>query len=138
MEPGRRYLCAGCRQPVLICRDCDRGQRYCGAGCAEAARCVSMREAGARSQASHRGRLAHAERQRRYRARCNKVTHQGSEPEPPSAELAAMSAVRETSRCSCHFCGRQLPERVRLDFLRTPVRSTSPMQRARHAYYPRP
>lgn len=138
MEPGRRYLCAGCRQPVLICRDCDRGQRYCAEGCAKAARDCRVREAGARYQRSHRGRLAHAERQRRYRARGNKVTHQGSGPAAVSVELAVMPVVQKSPPCSCHFCRRQLPERVRLDFLRTPVRSHSPMQRPLHADQPRP
>ena len=33
---GRRYLCAACRAAVLICSHCDRGQRYCAAGCAQA------------------------------------------------------------------------------------------------------
>lgn len=138
MDPGRRYLCAGCRQPVLICRDCDRGQRYCAEGCAQVARRRLVREAGARYQTSHRGALAHAERQRRYRARCQKVTHQGSGPEAASAELAVMPAVQKSPPCSCHFCRQQLPERVRLDFLRTPVRSSSPMQRPLHADQPRP
>lgn len=138
MEPGRRYLCAGCRQPVLICRDCDRGHRYCAEGCAQTARRCSVREAGERYQTSHRGRLAHAERQRGYRARCQKVTHQGSGPEAASVELSSMPAIQKSPPCSCHFCGRQLPERVRLDFLRTPVRSPSLMQRPLHAHYPRP
>jgi len=71
--PGRRYLCAGCRAPVLICNHCDRGNRYCTAQCAHQARRRSVRAAGWRYQVSLRGRHAHAERQRRYRARQQEV-----------------------------------------------------------------
>lgn len=63
---GRRYLCAVCRAAVLICSHCDRGQRYCAAGCAQRAqraRAASLRAAGARYQASFPGRLAHAQRE---------------------------------------------------------------------------
>ena len=49
---GRRYLCAACRAAVLICSHCDRGQRYCAAGCAQRARAASLRAAGTRYQAS--------------------------------------------------------------------------------------
>lgn len=35
-EPLRIFACARpeCRRQVLVCRRCDRGQRYCGRGCA--------------------------------------------------------------------------------------------------------
>jgi transposase len=64
---GRLFLCARCRAQVFICRRCDRGQIYCASGCAQAARRVSLREAAQRYQHSRRGRLAHAQRARRYR-----------------------------------------------------------------------
>jgi hypothetical protein len=35
---GRLFLCARCRAQVFICRRCDRGNRYCNADCAQAAR----------------------------------------------------------------------------------------------------
>ena len=92
---ARLFLCADpdCRTQVLICRDCDRGHRYC-ADCAPDARRRSLHQAGRRYQASRRGRINHAERSRRYRARrCgtpqNKVTHHGSPPDRTNALLAA-------------------------------------------------
>ena len=80
MEPtARLYLCARCRRQVVICSPCDRGHRYCGAGCARTARAESLHAGGQRYQNTHRGRHRHAERQRRYRQRqSKKVTHQGS------------------------------------------------------------
>lgn len=71
--PGRRYLCAGCRAPVLVCSHCDRGQRYCPRGCAERARRASVQAAGRRYQDGFQGRVQHAWRQRRYRARQQRV-----------------------------------------------------------------
>lgn len=80
-DTGRMYSCARCRAQVVVCRRCDRGQIYCFAGCAAQARDERQREAARRYQASRRGRLAHAERSRRYRLRRHRpqnVTHQGS------------------------------------------------------------
>ena len=74
---GRLFLCACCREQVLICRRCDRGQRYCRT-CAKEARRASVREAGRRYQQSRQGRFAHAARSRLHRERNKKVTHQGS------------------------------------------------------------
>ena len=75
---GRLFVRVCCRTQVLICSHCDRGQIYCAAHCAQAARSHSIREAGKRYQTSRRGRFTHAERSRRYRARQKNVTHQGS------------------------------------------------------------
>ena len=97
---ARFYLCAGCRAQVLICSCCDRGNIYCGDGCASAARRSAQREAGRRYQSSRRGRRKHAERARRYRERQKKVTHQGSPPPPiddvisPSATVALRVVLR--------------------------------------------
>ena len=77
---ARLFVCAGCRRQVLICSCCDRGQIYCAGNCAPYARRCSLRAAGRRYQTSRRGRLAHAVRARRYRARVKKVTHHGSHP----------------------------------------------------------
>ena len=142
MDPvGRFFLCGRCRAQVLICSHCDRGQVYCAEGCSQAARQESQRHAGRRYQQSRRGRLAHAERARRYRARRNKVTHQGSPP-PPSDGLLAANSMGETPRIHrlqtthrttlltrlpivgrwrCHFCGRRCAEHVRCGFLRRRV-----------------
>ena len=87
-ETGRMFLCGLCRAQVVLCRRCDRGQIYCGRGCAGRARGEAQREAGERYQRSRRGRFAHAARALRYRARCKIVTHQGSaEPAPGDLQL---------------------------------------------------
>ncbi|MGK0270557.1 MAG: hypothetical protein ACI88H_001204 [Cocleimonas sp.] len=77
-ETARRYGCINCHSQVIICRDCDRGNRYCKQ-CAPVMHLKARRRAGIRYQDSHQGRLNHAARQRRYRERVqNKVTHKGS------------------------------------------------------------
>ena len=78
---ARLFLCSGCRTQVIVCGCCDRGQMYCKTGCSARARQETLRAAGQRYQASAGGRRAHAARQGRYRARHQKVTHQGS-PRP--------------------------------------------------------
>lgn len=138
--PGRRFLCAACRTAVLICSHCDRGHRYCTAGCAEQVRQRAVRDAGRRYQDSLRGRHAHAERQRRYRARQPKVTHQGSPPgrtpdQLPSEPTAPMSPV-PTVPGQCCRCHRPLPDWVRQDFLRSSVRRNPP-DRRKHDPHPR-
>jgi hypothetical protein len=41
----RLFLCGRCRQQVRICSRCDRGQVYCGGGCALEVRRSKQREA---------------------------------------------------------------------------------------------
>lgn len=133
--PGRSYFCARCGAEVLICSCCDHGQRYCADGCAQAARACSLRAAGKRYQASSRGRHAHAERQRRYRAQKKKVTHHGSPPSastvvlPPHLIAPVESPLSLTPHC--HFCGRPLALQVRQDFLRRRIRRSSPLTNRR-------
>ena len=125
---GRLFLCAACRVQVLICSHCDRGQIYCPGPCALRARRESVRAAGRRYQSTHRGRHAHAQRTRRYRARRNKVTHQGS-PVPTrdallaassigmlAASIKAMPTTLQTRQC--HFCGGACSQFVRSGPLR--------------------
>ena len=129
--PARFFLCVRCRAQVLICSCCDRGQIYCADGCAGLARRERQRAAGQRYQTSHRGRLAHALRARRYRARQKNVTHQGSLPPPPDDLLSLGSAVTagkspspspdvfpRRSAWHCHWCGCRCPQFVRHGFLR--------------------
>lgn len=126
--PARLFLCLRCRVQVLVCSYCDRGQVYCGADCAREARRRSQHEAGRRYQASRRGRVNHAARARRYRARKNNVTHQGSAPDRTDDLLSEGPAVAVTEQLPtdkssrpqwhCHRCGRRCPELVRRDFLR--------------------
>jgi hypothetical protein len=128
--PARFFLCARCRSQVFICSHCDRGQIYCGESCAKEARRRSLREAGRRYQNSRRGRLAHAERARRYRLRRNNVTHQGSPSDQTDDLLSVVPAAIMTEavptdirpRWQCHRCGRRCPQFVRHDFLRRRVR----------------
>jgi hypothetical protein len=125
--PARLFLCQGCRVEVLICSHCDRGQIYCAEGCARKARRHAQREAGRRYQTSRRGRINHAARSRRHRARKNNVTHQGSAPDRsdgllPEDQAVAMAKQSSRDRASrprwqCHRCGRRCPQFVRQDFL---------------------
>jgi transposase len=126
-NPARLFHCARCRAQVLICSRCDRGNLYCGRICAQQARRESLRAAGARYQRSRRGRLCHAERQRRYRRRPHKVTHQGSAAVPPHDSLAPESrtvrghhGARPPIGPRCHVCHRPCSAFVRLDFLHSP------------------
>jgi hypothetical protein len=126
--PARMFWCPRCRELVVICSRCDRGQIYCVGDCARSARREAQRAAGRRYQLSRQGRLLHAERARRYRARRNNVTHQGSLPaparDPLPAELANMASEtalpneepREPKR-RCHWCQCRCPQLLRQGFL---------------------
>lgn len=107
-EPARRFLCARCRAPTLVCSHCDRGQIYCATGCAAVARLQSLRDAGRRYQCSRPGRFRHAARTQRWRERQalvavsaarsevvapQLVTHQGS---PMPASDVVLLAVPST------------------------------------------
>jgi hypothetical protein len=137
LEPTARFfLCARCRAQVALCSQCDRGQIYCGAQCSQQARRHSQCAAARRYQASRRGRLAHAARQSRYRARRQKVTHQGSAPAAGAALLAADEGAQPTAATTaqaarphwhCHHCGVRCAPWVRSGFVRHHA-----MHRARH------
>jgi hypothetical protein len=125
---ARLFLCAACRTQSLICGCCDRGQIYCAGDCAARARRHALRAAGQRYQSSRRGRLAHADRTRRYRRRGKKVTHHGSPELPrddlllPGSPTIASDAVIPEKRprhatSHCHWCGRRCPDFVRREFL---------------------
>ena len=150
--PPRRFLCVRCRAPVLVCSHCDRGQIYCAGSCAQEARYHAQREAGQRYQASFRGRLKHAARSARHRARQKIVTHQGSpvEPRDDVVRLDAAAAANKPATASscgpvmrsqvpdpgswrCHWCGSRCSPLVRIGFLRRRRRSSSRDQkRAKH------
>ncbi len=111
------------------------GQRYRAAGCAQRARAASLRAAGTRYQASFAGRLAHAQRQRRYRARRQEVTHQGSPPPAPPVEVRTAPTVPESvpesvpsASGQCHLCHRALSPFVRQDFLHLPGSRLPPIR----------
>jgi hypothetical protein len=156
--PARIYLCACCRVSVLICSHCDRGNRYCGDDCAQQMRKASQLGAAKRHQTSHRGRSAHAIRQRNYRERqrghrrwhlAKKVTHQGSPLLPPAALLPPETATLQTIESEslqaskplwqCHFCHCECSELVRIGFLRCRVRrpiELTHQKETRHAREP--
>ena len=99
-QPARLFLCALCRIQVVLCSRCDRGNRYCGRLCRHQARAEARLHTAQRYQRSQHGRIAHAQRSRRWRQRraasdaddgtgegANNVTHQGSQPGVTSAPL---------------------------------------------------
>ena len=120
---ARLYNCARCHRQVTICSHCDRGNIYCGKSCADRARSTSLRAAGKRYQRTRRGRFNHAERQRRYRSRSKKVTHQGSlelpanDPLTTRSEAPSSVVVVEDEAIRCHFCGRLCSGFLRLEYL---------------------
>jgi hypothetical protein len=156
-RPARLFLCARCRDQVLLCSDCDRGNRYCSSACANQARDAAQREAARRYQCSHRGRLAHAARSRRWRRgrqceaqhEANNVTHQGSQATSADAPLAVWTHDSATSSLDdiaaaalapqdpnvpttpwlCCRCGVPLSNRVRQGFLRHGSRAMLPAGR---------
>jgi hypothetical protein len=79
---------------MLVGSCCDRGQVYCTGDCAKKARRQSMREAGRRYQASKKGRLAHAARQRKYREQKRLMAQQVTTVPAQSAGPAAARHVR--------------------------------------------
>jgi len=140
--PARRFLCGACRSAALICSFCDRGQIYCGAGCARRARQCSLRDAGRRYRASHQGRRNQARRTARWRDRQKNVTHHGSPPPsaddllPSGAPVVARDAAspgdrRRPATPHCHWCGRRCPDFVRQGFLRRRIRRRCRSQRDR-------
>lgn len=137
MDPSARlYHCARCHCQVILCRRCDRGHVYCAKGCAQQARRDSLRRAGSRYQATRRGRLNNALRQRRFRARRRKVTHQGSvDREAPAVlpmtriavdDAAVSEGQRAADALTCHRCSQICSAYLRRDFLHTRVRRTYP------------
>ena len=134
--------CARCHRLVVICRHCDRGQRYCSSGCAQVQRRHSVREAVRRYQRTRLGARNNAARQKRWRRRIvTTVTHQGSppqnhvgqEPPGPNAKKEARDATSNhrlvisnrtpvttlagESGPRCDFCGRVCGAYARRDTL---------------------
>lgn len=126
---ARLFHCARCHCQVILCRRCDRGHVYCASGCAQQARQDSLRRAGARYRVSRRARLHNALRQRRFRARQQKVTHHGSAPLPPPAVLVVNQRRPDRGAHNapppsavgifCHRCGGRCSPFLRRDFLRS-------------------
>ena len=152
MEPAARlYVCAHCRISVLVCSQCDHGNRYCK-NCAREVRKCKQRDAAQRYQESPHGRSIHAKRQRRYRERQRrnsqpleeKVTHQASPlltsaallpPEVAAIEVDASQQLQQSQQC--HFCGRHCDQAVRIDFLRRRIRRLPRLTDQKEPYHAR-
>ena len=146
---------------VVICRQCDRGNRYCKEGCAKSARRASSQAAGKRYRATPAGRLGGARRQREYRRRERRaiVTHHGSPEEAPGVTGRLRGVVMGTASDTkpqedrhdippnpivtfdgaptleaprCTICGRDAGRFTRFDFL--PAREH---RRRKHRRLPR-
>ena len=107
---ARLFLCARCRDQVLLCSHCDRGQQYCGRTCSSVSRRERRRQTAQRYQSSRGGQLKHAARTACWRQRrrslrqasvgdINKVTHQGCPDTPADASLLACDTP---SACESH------------------------------------
>ena len=93
---ARLFLCARCRDQVLLCSHCDRGQQYCSRACSSVSRRERRRQTARLYQSSRCGQLKHAARTARWRQRrrslrhhINKVTHQGCSVAHADASLPA-------------------------------------------------
>jgi hypothetical protein len=72
-ESFRIFNCARCYQQVKICRNCDRGNRYCSS-CSEVARQESIKRAQVRYQNSSQGQELNRCRQKRSRQRARSAS----------------------------------------------------------------
>lgn len=128
----RLFNCARCSVQVIICTDCDRGQLYCGDQCSKIARKISCCASQKRYQNTLKGRLKHAARQQRYRAKHKKVTDQGSPPIPPYDVLKPVAhetkvpvVLPEIGCSQCHFCKKPVSFMLRRRFLQQQTRYAS-------------
>lgn len=135
MNPSARlYQCLRCHSQVVICRQCDRGHRFCGEDCARLSRRDSQRRSAQRYRKTIPGKVSNARRQRLFRQRnsnrqrealSTKVTHQGSTSPTHYAPLlirrwtAHKKAVRDTlvGQIRCHCCGELCDVFLRRHFL---------------------
>lgn len=88
MESFREQRCRACLTVFWICRQCDRGQRYCRADCRFVGRARSVRDAKRKYLADPDVREGERERLREYRAR---VRDQSSEKVAQAASVPAVA-----------------------------------------------
>lgn len=137
----RLFSCIRCHAQVIICPHCDRGQIYCSSECSAAARFQSCRAAEKRYQLTLKGKMMHAMRQRRYRARLKeKMTDHSSRSPAQNALLCKVKNKANESVVShairqprCCFCKKSVSSLFRTGFLRHHVPRTS-----RNLFYLRP
>lgn len=119
---ARIFNCVRCHRQVIICSCCDRGNIYCGPLCSQTSRRESIRASGKRYQNTFRGKMKHAERQKRYKKQLqNKVTHHGYQ-EIPTNDLLQPEINEDIKTISsgaihCHFCSRSCSLLLRTLFL---------------------
>lgn len=126
MQTSRLYHCCRCNAQVIICRRCDRGQRYCTNGCSQNARAASLKRAGKKYQESRPGRVNNAARQQRFRqCQKEKVTHHRSlqillrDVLQNKADGTKKTTIPIQARTTlhCHHCGAVCEPFLRSDFL---------------------
>lgn len=99
MDSLRLVVCADpdCGQEFLLCRRCDRGNRYCSPGCSQRGRQRSLRKARRRHRLSPEDRLDHRDRNRAYRRhRSQRVMEHGSDAESKTCIVLAPAADAST------------------------------------------
>lgn len=108
----RRGFCGFCGAMFFVCRDCERGQRYCGKDCSTKARRQNCRQYNRDYQETMQGRLNHAGRQKAYLWRralarpSNKVTDHSLVRRLFSGKLAPEQPELAHGIDCCRFCGR--------------------------------
>lgn len=122
---ARFAICTGCNNQFIICSYCDHGNIYCSYSCSFIARKRLTKMACQRYQTTQNGRHHHAQRQKRYCARKNIVTHHSSKVPLRCVSLPKLTnklTQRDTKnkmgRYFCHFCGKSCLEFVRQSYLR--------------------
>lgn len=116
---ARLYNCALCRQQVVICSSCDRGNIYCGSTCSRSSRARSLRRSNQTYQKTFRGKQQHAKRQSCYRLRQNKKSDVSAFPVLLSNDLLPPKQNKNSTQIKvCHFCGNSCSEFIRHEFLR--------------------
>jgi len=113
-ESCRLYNCGFCAEQVLICSNCDRGNRYCSVHCRQDARRKSVALASSRFQKTPTGKRRHAKRQHEYRL-SKKVTHHSSIAQETILDLRTTPCVAIMGQCS--HCGRRTSIFIRYEFL---------------------
>jgi hypothetical protein len=107
---ARIFNCARCHSQVIICSCCDRGNIYCGPICSQKSRKESHSAADKRYQDTYRGRLNHANRQKRYRERKQEIVTDHSSHEIRTNDLLPLVInedlkIIHSDKLRCHFCG---------------------------------
>ena len=114
----RQRVCRACNAVFVLCRSCDRGQRYCSPECRLPALRQQRRRANRRHQDSPEGRLDHRDRQRAYRKRCarRRVTDTSSPTLPLPGSMAPCPHPSEKTVVRLGFSASPLACRLHLSW----------------------